>query len=105
MWLSLWGGGGVHWVQVVQGAGASGPAGCRLWSSGRVFPPFVPLRFCFPAIPAKYALISQFKGVFAGFLLFRVGLLGLGALRGLWGFCTREWLGGFGACCVFAPCF
>ena len=27
------------------------------------------------------------------------------ALRGLWGFCVREWLGGFGACCVFALVF
>ena len=26
----------------------------------------------------------------------------LGALRGLWGFCVREWLGGYMTCCVFA---
>ena len=37
--------------------------------------------------------------------MFRVGLLGLGALRGLCGFCTREWLGGLKACCVFCLSF
>ena len=31
-----------------------------------------------------------------------MGLYCLRALRGLWGFCVREWLGGFGACGVFA---
>ena len=31
-----------------------------------------------------------------------MGLYCLSALRGLWGFCTREVFGGFGACCVFA---
>ena len=35
------GGGGVHWVQVVQAFGGSGPAGGWIWSSGRVFPYFV----------------------------------------------------------------
>lgn len=45
---------------------------------------------------------SRFKGVLTGFLLFRVGLLGLGALRGLCGFCTREVFGGLDACGVFA---
>ena len=34
-----------------------------------------------------------------------MGLCGLRALRGLWGFCVREWLGGFGACGVFAFLF
>ena len=34
-----------------------------------------------------------------------VGLYCLRALRGLWGFCVREWLGGFMACGVFAPAF
>ena len=50
----------------------------------------------------EYGSISRFKGVFSGFLLFRVGLCCLGALRGLWGFCVREWLGGLKACGVFA---
>ena len=49
--------------------------------------------------------ISRFKGVFRGFWAFRVGLCCLGALRGLCGFCTRVELGGFMACCVFAPVF
>ena len=31
-----------------------------------------------------------------------VGLYCLRALRGLWGFCVREWLGGLEACGVFA---
>ena len=34
-----------------------------------------------------------------------VGLCCLGALRGLWGFCVREWLGGLEACGVFASVF
>ena len=34
-----------------------------------------------------------------------MGLCGLRALRGLCGFCVREWLGGFGACGVFALVF
>lgn len=46
--------------------------------------------FCFPAMPAKHGFISRFKGVFSVVCGFGVGLLGLGALRGLWGFCTRE---------------
>lgn len=34
--------------------------------------------------------------------MFGVGLYCFGALRGLWGFCVREWLGGLEACGVFA---
>ena len=34
-----------------------------------------------------------------------MGLFVLGALRGLWGFCARVKLGGFGTCCVFASLF
>ena len=34
-----------------------------------------------------------------------MGLYCLRALRGLWGFCTREVFGGFGSCGVFAPIF
>ena len=34
--------------------------------------------------------------------MFRVGLLGLGALRGLCGFCARVELGGYMTCGVFA---
>ena len=36
---------------------------------------------------------------------FRVGLCGFSALRGLCGFCVREWLGGYKARCVFAFLF
>ena len=95
-----------HWVQVVQGFEASGPAGCWLWSSGRVSPPFYPpFLLCSLCIGLKYGSISRFKGVFRGFWGCCVGLYGLGALRGLWGFCTREWLGGLKACGVFASVF
>lgn len=31
-----------------------------------------------------------------------MGLCWLGGLRGLWGFCVREWLGGYMTCGVFA---
>ena len=34
-----------------------------------------------------------------------MGLCCLGGLRGLWGFCVREWLGGLEACCVFASIY
>ena len=50
-------------------------------------------------------LYSHFKGVFRGFPLLDVGLYCSGALRGLWGFCVREWLGGLKACGVFAFLF
>lgn len=87
------------------GVPASGPEECRLWSFCGVFPAFCPLLLCFPAIPAKYAPISHFKGVSSVVWAFRVGLFVLGALRGLCGFCVRERLGGFGACGVFALVF
>ena len=56
-------------------------------------------------IACKYGSISHFKAVFRGFRGVRVGLFVLGALRGLWGFCVREWLGGYMACCMFAFVF
>ena len=34
-----------------------------------------------------------------------MGLCCSGGLRGLWGFCAREWLGGLEACGVFASVF
>ena len=46
--------------------------------------------------------ISRFKGVFSAVYGVCVGLCGLRALRGLCGFCVREWLGGLKACGVFA---
>ena len=41
----------------------SGPAGGRLWSSGRVFPAFCPLsRFVFGALSANMALFRVLRG-------------------------------------------
>ena len=78
------GGGRVHWVQVVQGAGASGVLRC-------VFRPFFgAFLLCLFGVACKYALISLFKGVFGVFWALRVGLCCLRALRGLCGFCVRE---------------
>ena len=49
------GGGGVHWVQVVQGARASGVLRC-------VFRSFCPLsRFVLGALPLKYAFIRVLR--------------------------------------------
>ena len=55
----------------------------------------VALLLCAWRVACKYASISRSKGVFSGFWGFRLGLLGLGAVRGLCGFCVREWLGGY----------
>ena len=41
-------------------------------------------------VACKYGSISRFKGVFSAFCGACVGLCCFGALRGLWGFCTRE---------------
>ena len=60
------------------------------------------LPLCLWSVTFEYASVSRFKGVFRGFYTFGVGLCYLGALRGLWGFCVREWLGGLKACGVFA---
>lgn len=97
---SLWGGGGVHWWQVVQGFRL--PFVCVPSLSPCLLSLFC---FCLWWVACKYAFISHFKGVFSGFWGADVYLYGLGALRGLWGFCVREWLGGFGACGVFALLF
>ena len=63
------------------------------------------LLLCSRCVACKYGSISHFKGVFRGFPLLDVGLYYFDALRGLWGFCARERLGGFMACGVFAPIF
>ena len=72
----------------------------------------VALLLCLWCVACKYGSISHFKGVFRGFPLLDVGLYCSGALRGLYGFCTREVFGGLKACSVFAfvfpllcPCF
>ena len=86
------------WWQVVQGAGASSVLRCVF----RPFVlPFVPLLLLLSCICLEICLISHFKAVFRGFCGADVYLYGLRSLRGLWGFCVREWLGGFMACGVF----
>ena len=60
------------------------------------------LSLCLWCIVFEYALVSRFKGVFSVVWGCCVGLCGSCGLRGLWGFCVREWLGGFVACGVFA---
>ena len=61
------------------------------------------LSLCPRCVALEICLYSRFKGAFGVVWGCRVGLSCLGALRGLWGFCTRVELGGFGACSVFAP--
>ena len=98
MWLSLWGGGRVHWVQVVGRFVASGPDGVLalvLWSCVPLL--LSSLSLCSWCVSLEICLYSRFKGVFSGFPLLDVGLYCSGALRGLWGFCVREWLGGLKA--------
>ena len=67
----------------------------------------LPLSLCHFAcrVACEYGFISRFKGVFSAFWGADVCLYGFGSLRGLWGFCTRVELGGFGACGVFRLCF
>ena len=106
MWLSLWGGGGVHWSRGGQGFEASGPAIGWLWSSGVVFPPFYPL-CCFACgvLPANMPLFAILRGFSEGFpcsvwvCLAWVLCVDCGA------FYARVRLGGFGACGVFAFIF
>ena len=91
-----------HWWQVVGSCG-------RLWACPLRWS-CVPLLLsapllCLWCIGLQIWLIWRFKAVFSAFLLLGVGLCCLGALRGLWGFCARVELGGFEACCVFAPIF
>ena len=53
------------------------------------------LSLCLWCVVFEICLYSRFEGVFSAVWAFRVGLCCLGALRGLCGFCVREWLGGF----------
>ena len=86
---------------------------CGRWSGSRACSL---LSWCAPSIlsalllyacrvACKYGSIWRFKGVFGVVWVACVGLCGFGALRGLWGFCVRERLGGLKACGVFAPAF
>ena len=97
------------------GAGCASSLACPLVQVVRLFgvvPPFVacsPISsaflLCSRCVVLEICLYSHFKGVFSAVWGCCAGLCCLGALRGLWGFCVREWLGGFGACCVFASVF
>ena len=86
------------------GAGGAGllPDALPSWC----VPAFCPLCcICFPALVPKYALFRVLRAFLAWFWCVCVGLYCLGALRGLCGFCAREWLGGLKACGVFASVF
>ena len=72
------------------------------WRVPCLLPAFL---LCVWCIGFEYGFISRFKGVYSGFYGVCVGLYCLRALRGLWGFCVREWLGGLEACCVFASIY
>ena len=67
--------------------------------------PLSALSLCPRCVACEYAFISHFKGVFSGFCGVCVGLSWSCALRGLCGFCVREWLGGLKGCGVFASIF
>ena len=103
LWLSIGGGGRVHWVQVVQGAGAfvvlswCVPSLCPCLSS----------LCCFgsPAIVLYYALFRVLRGFLAGFGVRMYICMGLVLCVDCGAFCAREGLGGFGACCVSASVF
>ena len=105
MWLSLWGGGGVHLVQVV------GFRGFRTYLNAGSGPLVVCSLLLFAlslfawCVACKYAPISRFKGVFSAFWGCCVGLCCLGGLLGLCGFCARVELGGYKTCGVFAFVF
>ena len=81
-------------MQVVQGAGLQDLPECWLWSSGRVFPPFVRFVALLVVRCLQIWLYLAFLGRLFGFIGCWCGFVRLGALRGLWGFCVREWLGG-----------
>ena len=90
--------------------GAGGAGGRGFWCPAVCVPSLSPcLLSAFMPCPwwvmLEYGSISRFKGVFSAVYGVRVGLCCLGALRGLCGFCVREWLGGYKTCGVFASLF
>ena len=90
-------------VHASEGAGPDGVLAFVLWSC---VPLLLSALSLFPwCVGFEYGSVSRFKGVFSGFWGCCVGLSCLGALRGLWGFCVRERLGGLKACGVFAFVF
>ena len=82
----------------------SGSRGCPLLSC-RVPCLLSAFLLCLWWVTCKYGSIWRFKGVFSVVWGVRVGLCGLRALRGLWGFCAHVWLGGLEARGVFASVF
>ena len=78
----------------------AGGAGCRgFWCPAVCVPSLCPcllpaFLLCAWCIGLKYGSIWRFKGVFGVVWGCCVGLFGLRALRGLWGFCARVRLGG-----------
>ena len=90
---------------IAGGAGLRGfrcPAGCVPSLSPCLLSAFL---LCLFGTACKYGFIWRFRGIFSAFYGVCVGLYCLGALRGLCGFCTREWLGGFMSCGVFRLSF
>lgn len=84
---------------LVQGAGL-------VHSFRAVFPPFCQLScFACDTLRLNMALFRVLRAFLARFGGVCVGLCCLGASRGLWGFCARVWLVGFGACGVFRLLF
>lgn len=99
LWLCLPDVWRVHLWQVVQGFGACP----RFRGVFRAFVPAFWLLSCF-ALVGLLANMPLFR-ILRGFCGVLWGLCCLRALRGLWGFCVREWLGGLKACGVFAFLF
>ena len=86
--------------------------GCRWSGSLGVVLPFVACSLissafllCSRCVALEICLFSRFKGVFSAVWGVCVGLCCSCVLRGLWGFCVRERLGGFVACGVFCLSF
>lgn len=97
---------GLSWWRWWCPLGAGGQALGAVLSFCGVFPAFRPLsRFALGVLLANMALFRVFRGFLARFVWVCVGLCCLRALRGLWGFCARESLGGLKACGVFAHRF
>ena len=80
-------------VQAFEGAGPVGVPALVLWSCVPLL--LSALSLCPRCVALEICLYSRFKGVFSAVWGCCEGLYCLRALRGLWGFCVREWLGGY----------
>ena len=95
VWLSIWGGCGVHWVQVV---GATLAILLVLAKMDKI-PSFCPLsRFAFGALALNMALFGFLRAFSAGFGVRMYVCMGLGFCVDCGAFYVRERLGGFRAC-------